>query len=211
MTPLVKTASVLSKVIQEGTPSTLSVTEIASQSWTDRTPSARKESITASSPTLSLPNFLLRLLKTFRGNANPRVVKSPYRRNIFKARPRLRIYLPSLTTNTNLIMNNPFYILLAILAAAAMAAPAIIEQADAVAGRSTPTTCVTGSPVTTSGFDIDYQPLEAVASGNRFYDIDPSFKTDHSVGSAMVRIVIRPFLRPSPHIVPLNPHILQTC
>lgn len=43
LTPLVKTASVLSKVIQEGTPSTLSVTEIASQSWTDRIPSARKE------------------------------------------------------------------------------------------------------------------------------------------------------------------------
>lgn len=105
-------------------------------------------------------------------------------------------------------MNNPFYVLLAILAAAAMAAPAIIEQADAVAGRSTPTTCVTGSPVTTSGFDIDYQPLEAVASGNRFYDIEPSFKTDHSVGSAMVRIINCPLPPPRPHIVPLNPYTL---
>lgn len=77
-------------------------------------------------------------------------------------------------------------LLLAALVAAVMAAPGFIEQANPVAHRSTPTTCVTGAAASTSGYVMNYTAVEDAAAGNRFYDIEPGFNTDHAVGSAMV-------------------------
>lgn len=85
-------------------------------------------------------------------------------------------------------MTTPPTVLLALLSAAAMAAPGIIEQAHAVAHRSTPTTtCVTGVPASTSSpYPIEYATVGDSATGSRFYDVEPAFNTDHAVGSAMV-------------------------
>ena len=93
-------------------------------------------------------------------------------------------------------MTNLFAMLLMALSAVAMAAPGVFEKAHAVADRSIPTTCVTGVPASTSGYDIDYAAAVVdTAGGNRFYDIEPAFNADPSVGSAMVsRSSPRPFL-----------------
>lgn len=77
-----------------------------------------------------------------------------------------------------------FSILLAVLSVAAVAAAGVIEP-DQVAGRRSSPTCVSGSQASPSGYDIDYAAVGDPA-GNRFYDIDPAFTKDHSVGSAMV-------------------------
>lgn len=93
-------------------------------------------------------------------------------------------------------------LLLAALSAAVMAAPGMIEQAHAVAHRSTPTTCATGAAASVSGYVLNYTAVEDTTTANRFYDIEPGFSTEHSVGSAMV----------SPHYpfpVSLVPRILQ--
>lgn len=85
-------------------------------------------------------------------------------------------------------MTKAFTVLLAAFSAAVIAAPGIIdqEQAHTMARRSTPTTCVTGAAASTSGYVMNYTAVEDPAAANRFYDIDPAFSTDHSVGSAMV-------------------------
>lgn len=77
-------------------------------------------------------------------------------------------------------------LLLVALSAAVMAAPSMIEPAHAVAHRSTPTTCATGAAASVSGYVLNYTAVEDTATGSRFYDIEPGFSTDHSVGSAMV-------------------------
>lgn len=89
-------------------------------------------------------------------------------------------------------------ILLAALSAAVMAAPGMIEQAHAVAHRSTPTTCVTGAAASVSGYVLNYTAVEDTATGSRFYDIEPGFSTDHSVGSAMVSHVTTALHSPFP-------------
>lgn len=90
-------------------------------------------------------------------------------------------------------------LLLAALSAAVMAAPGMIEPAHAVAHRSTPTTCATGAAASVSGYVLNYTAVEDTAAGNRFYDIEPGFSTDHSVGSAMVSHT------PPPSPPPLTP------
>lgn len=108
-----------------------------------------------------------------------------FTRRLQNLAPNLRYPSKSLTIDT---MTKPFTLLLAAFSAAAMAAPGIIdqEQAHAVVRRSNPTTCVTGSPASASGYVMNYTAVEDAAAGDRFYDIDPAFNTDHSVGSAMV-------------------------
>lgn len=83
-------------------------------------------------------------------------------------------------------MTKLFPILFTVISMAVMAVAGIIEPAHAAARRSTPTTCVTGPPASTSGYVIEYAAVGDPAAGNRFYDIDPAFSSAHSVGSAMV-------------------------
>lgn len=83
-------------------------------------------------------------------------------------------------------MTKLFPILFTVISMAVMAVAGIIEPAHAAARRSTPTTCVTGPPASTSGYVIEYAAVGDPAAGDRFYDIDPAFNTDHSVGSTMV-------------------------
>ncbi|KAG8158712.1 hypothetical protein KVR01_011155 [Diaporthe batatas] len=80
-------------------------------------------------------------------------------------------------------MTRSLGILLGTLSAAVMAAAGVIEP-DQVTGRQSTPTCVSGSHASPSGYDMDYAAV-GDPDGNRFYDIDPAFTRDHSVGSSM--------------------------
>jgi hypothetical protein len=109
-------------------------------------------------------------------------------------------------------MTKPFAILLAVLSVAAMAAADVIEPARAAARRSIPTSCVTGPPASTSPYVIEYVAVGDPAAGNRFYDIDPAFSTDHSIGSTMVSpsSPLHEALPPPPLTNPPPSHLLKT-
>lgn len=119
------------------------------------------------------------------GNTNSKAQKKIHLRNVFRTRTYtsdiLEIFLTTVTMTKRFAM-----LLLAALSAVVMAAPGIVEQGHAVAHRSTPTTCVTGTPANESGYAMNYTTVEDLPAGNRFYDIEPGFKSAHSVGSAMV-------------------------
>lgn len=139
----------------------------------------RLQTVPGRVPKVDLRNILRPLMKTeaqdTKGNTSLNVFRTTAQNSEILER--------SLTTNT---MTKPFAILFTVISMAAMAAAGIIEPAHAAVRRSTPTTCVTGPPASTSGYDIEYAAVGDPAAGNRFYDIDPAFSADHSVGSAMV-------------------------
>lgn len=140
--------------------------------------------------------YLSQNLKTVPGNINLGA-KESFPRDI----PRTTTQ----TSNSTVILDHQrtmttrfAILLLAALSAAVMAAPGMIEPAHAVVHRSTPTTCATGAAASVSGYVLNYTAVEDTAAGNRFYDIEPGFSTDHSVGSAMVSHTTAPSHSPFP-------------